>query len=33
LPSDALRAIDDAIGDIAVRDPEQTAKQSPNPRA
>lgn len=33
LPAEALRAIDDAIGDVAERDPEQTAKQSPNPRA
>jgi len=33
LPAETLRAIDDAIGDVAERDPEQTAKQSPNPRA
>lgn len=33
LPPDALRAIDDAIGAVAVRDPAQTEKQSPNPRA
>ncbi len=33
LDSDTLAAIDEALGDVVVRDPNETAKQSPNPRA
>lgn len=33
LPPDALQAIDEGVGGVAVRDSAQTEKQSPNPRA